>query len=640
MRRTTLHYDGLWRCLCPAFDGRALSRSVHSSAHLRLSSTPSSRNPSSLRTASLPRRRYTTSESPLAISSDKIHTTYTSTTRVGTSSAARTPDTPTTSIEISTSTQGTHAAHDRRLLEPKRPLYHLFSAEQLVAALNKIRNPSDQGIINLDETEQFDVPQRVLDLCKHLVLAHGYPVDVFMYECIMAAMAAPQGSAAVMRSLLKEMDLNGVAPTAYLCQAALAALTVHPNYLLRDLIIRTMQSYWFEIDVTAQQNIAIAMLREGQHEKAFAHLEKLLLHNVRLDLWVYDIFIVEFGQQGFLDEVLHLLGHRKYAKGTDDAFRSVVFNALDVFSRAFHHQGTLYVWNTFVKSGMLNPPGAFLENVLATAAKYNDTTLASEALDMLSSRGRVSRFHYEALIDTFAGAEDVAGALRVMSIMERTVGGVERGSTRLLFEVMTRKPSLVDDAMSTLREVHKGAAVALEAVAVVIEALTAGQNFEKARSLYRDLFVLTGKRPSYGILSSMVMASPTARDTVALAKDFMVMVAKNLPGQDPNVYGTMINACASQKELNVAFEFARRCIALDGERHPGNRRWRRRSWTLRLVEAALEEGDSRIWPMVDVLRDGNDKIAIETEQVVNRHQLKQTRSKGRITKEAIVEARR
>ncbi|RSL73281.1 hypothetical protein CEP54_000381 [Fusarium duplospermum] len=493
------------------------------------------------------------------------------------------------------------------LLRQASPYLEDITTEAIVEALRVLRTPNGRGKVGKVPNRH----KRIIHLLKFLVSHRGHPLDAFVYECMMDAMVDPQGSARGVDRLLDDMALQNVPPTPTLCYSALQALTIHPDYVVRQRVIEMMQSYWFEFTRSAKQNIIVGMLRDGQHELALSKFEEFFKEEGRVELWVYDVFIVEFGRAGLLDGLLEMLKQRRAAKGTDDAFRSLLYHALDVFSQAYHYEGTVWAWTRAVRTPMHNPPIVTLDNVLGTAARHGDMILAHEVINILRNLEiKPSKEHYEALIEASVNAGNLGGAFQYLSTMEQIGLRLDRGSTRSIYQALKEDPERIDKAVGALEE-NRGN-LSVQAISVTIEAMAQERGTEAAMPLYRDVAFLSGKNPDHFLLRDLVMNSAETKTTYALAKDYSSMFRnEGMPRETIKAYGLMISACLEFNDLNIAFRLANRIVTADrsrkGEEDP--KLWRMAEWIRPLVKAGLEVKDNRVWPIVDALDQGDDEPA-------------------------------
>lgn len=461
----------------------------------------------------------------------------------------------------------------------------------------------------------------MVHLVKFLVSKHDYPLGAFVYECMMDAMVDHKGSAQGVDKLLDDMARQNIPPTPTLCYSALQALTIHPDYVVRQRVIEIMQNYWFEFTRSAKQNIVVGMLRDGQHELALSKFEEFFEEEGLVELWVYDVFIVEFGRAVLLDGLLDLLKKRRAAKGTDDAFRSLLYHTLDVFSQAYHYEGTVWAWTRTVRTPLHNPSIVTLNNVLGTAARHGDMILAHEVVKILRNQDiKISEEHYEALVEASVKAGNLGGAFQHLSTMEQIGLRLDRGSTRAIYQALRENPERIETAVGALEE-NRGN-LSVQAVSVTIEAMAQERGTEAAMPLYRDMAFLSGKNPDHFLVRDLVMNSAQAKTMYALAKDYSSMFRnEGMSKATIKAYDVMIPACLECDDLEVAFRLANRVIGADrstkGEEDP--KLWREAAWVRPLVKAGLEVKDNRVWPVVDALDQGDDEPAKMVRLLVSQH---------------------
>ncbi|RGP79675.1 hypothetical protein FLONG3_2229 [Fusarium longipes] len=459
--------------------------------------------------------------------------------------------------------------------------------------------------------------------------------------------------------------------TAEMCYLALEALTVHPEHLLRQKVMKLMDDYWFEFTQPAKQNIALAMLREGQHELAMEKLTELLDGSGHVDLWVYDIFILELGRGGFFDEMLHLLKKRKHARGTDAPFRNIQLMALDMFSQSFHHSGTIFLWGEVIKTSIHNPSNGVLENILATAARHGDTDLASQALAKLSGRGKLSQHHHDAVIEAYANAEDIKDAFAVLNVLQKSGWLEDQGTTRPLYRALLKNRDLIDVAASTIEAMHKEGPVPLDAVMVTVEAMAKTRTSEAAMPLFRNAYLLSGRSPRFSNIGHLVKHSVKTETKYELAKMCYVELSKTkipttptaesnqavtpsesgsenlVSGKETKIetaapktwlerenamaaLNVIIPVCAEVGDLELAFKligYAKAAVPQyiqlqDGGRRPDSTLWRFSEWVEPFVKMALDAENSRVWDIIDELDQGADAPALMIHKELQRRRIK------------------
>jgi pentatricopeptide repeat protein len=229
------------------------------------------------------------------------------------------------------------------------------------------------------------------------------------------------------------------------------------------------------------------------------------------DLWVYDIFVVVFGHEGFLDEMLDIAAKRKVTAAPDDKGTfNLLYHTLDVCSSASHYPGTLWSWLGGMKDDKIVPSDGMLENVLATAAKHGDATLAAEVYGMISRRTRIHIYHYDALVEAFARGKNIEGTLRVLEIMHDNGLPISRKTALPLTELLCAEPERITETENAMREVAQrrdDGRIAGEIVDLVLEAKAKSQGADSAIGLYEETWELAGRKPSVATIQDMIVHS-------------------------------------------------------------------------------------------------------------------------------------
>ncbi|ODA76694.1 hypothetical protein RJ55_07965 [Drechmeria coniospora] len=501
---------------------------------------------------------------------------------------------------------GRRSAWEDRLLGPTSPTEATLMGspvEDIIGALLAMRDPRGWSYHGQD----IDRHGRIIQLVRHLLEVRGQPASPLLYECIMDAMIEPKGSAKGMRRLLDDISVLGMKPTEAMCRSALAVLANHPDYVLRQSILAVMQEFWFTVDTSSRQSVVLGLLRDGQYELAYA---RLLEKESPVEGWTYDIFIMVFGKLGFVDEMMQLLRRRKMLLPSDGAVPRLLHYALDVCSRYFHHAGTVYCWNGTVKGSPLQVPDGIVENVLATAARHGDASLATEALDMIAQRTRVLAYHYEAVAESFVKSGDMVGALRVLCIMKGNGICIGRGNTRAMHAAMRRKPKLIGDVESALRSLDIGGQAPAAVVDLVLEATAEIHGGERAMDLYGDVVHLCGEPAGARAMQALIMHSRDGETRNRLMQDYMRNVTEeDDPVRYPREYARLISACAEAGQMDLAFRFAAQAVSASASSATGEQEL---TWVKALVEQAVACEDGRIWDVVDKLS------SIETRSTVQR----------------------
>lgn len=426
----------------------------------------------------------------------------------------------------------------------------------------------------------------------------------------MDAMVDPQGSAPGVGALFKDMKKEGILPNSVICERALAALAVHPDYVLRQQVLDSMHEHWLTVGQTSQQYILLGLLRDGQHELAYEKLIKLKgEEDAVIDLWIYDIFVLLFGRLGYLDEMLQLFVDRKRERGPDAIFYNLAYYVLDVCSNACHYAGTTLAWTVAVRNGLMKPSDGILENVLVTASREGDSDMASEVHSMMSSRGRVYEHHYDALVEAFAKDDNLDGAIRMVRIMARSCDHVGRSHTRPIYSLLLRKQHLLDDATRAVRSEAEESPLPYALFGAVIEATALIRGSEAAVDLYRDVEKLTGRSDHhYRTIQDMLIYCDDKELRSSLLAEYKKKVNLGLPSslRQPWALNKLMSVFLETEELQLAVDTAKNYVqqhASKGAPIP---------WLKPLTQQAINNRNTEIWTIIDLLRKAEHKEAVQT----------------------------
>ncbi|ROW09727.1 hypothetical protein VMCG_02410 [Cytospora schulzeri] len=530
MSSARMTIDGLWRCLCPSVDGPTLSRAISAPYRSQLIANGAARRSICARSRPATTRPFSTSaclstlrqdgvqpeEDAFGVLSDVVVGRQDGARQTGPSETRQRDENPfsNTTDEADDPRDSPASATDNEIrVEAKQPerspvstipepesRQRRGSSPATVASLVRAHQLEDD--LRAATAEDIYDALRILRdrpkskdrnttaaLVKHL-LASGTAPNTLMYETLLMAHASPDGSADTVRALLREMQVKMLPWSSTAYHAALRALAIHPDYLVRNTVIKDMKERWIEITPEGHQSIAIGLLRDEQYELALEKLDEMMRNGVPVEPWVYDIFIYVFGRLDFLDDALRLARHR--LDSGSEVPVNIWYFLLDVCSKGQNLEATTYVWNRAVKQGIVNPSDGVALNALNAAAVYGDTELCTQIIEYLASRGtRLSRHHYEALIDAYATQGNIEKVLEVYCIMH--VAGVEvtHSSAGSLSFTLNRDPSLIDKAiqvMSGLKEKHDVPVTIFNALLneiVKAQAESPDDAFAKALDLYR-----------------------------------------------------------------------------------------------------------------------------------------------------------
>jgi hypothetical protein len=99
--------------------------------------------------------------------------------------------------------------------------------------------------------------------------------------------------------------------------------------------MQEMKERWFGLSPEGWHSLVVGLLRDRQLEVAMDKLEQMHSDEIRVQPWLYDIFMYQLCESGELDEAFSLLQHR-YEHSRSEIMPGIWYYLLDQFSSAFH----------------------------------------------------------------------------------------------------------------------------------------------------------------------------------------------------------------------------------------------------------------------------------------------------------------
>ncbi|KAB5571906.1 hypothetical protein GE09DRAFT_646942 [Coniochaeta sp. 2T2.1] len=608
MSGTRIAVDGLWRCLCPSFDQAALSRALRSPSPC-LSPLPTRTLRKRPSNCTAPRR------------TRPLHTTV----RRHDNSAAEAQVLPQDDVYSGAAPQESadvqvspHNISSGVATQDGTAEYRPVTVDSLLAS-----NPTRELLQRTRTSVIYDAlrvmikqPRRrplIRALVKYLVNHRSQTPNAHLYEALVASNWEPSGSALEVRQILDEMKELGVGATSSLYHAALRALAVHPDYLLRNRIITEMKERWLEITLEGKCSIALGLLRDGQHELALDKLEEMQTGHLPISTWVSDIFIVVLSQHSHLDEAVALLQRRLAEKNNDpsSALSSTIWSlVLDECSRNYHYAGTRLAWDACVPSKLFIPSDGTCLHVLNTASRHSDAGLATEVVQHLSARGtKLGAVHYEALIDCYAGRDDVSSALHSLCIMAKAGIRPSHASTASVYAAFRRSPTLARVARDTLLRLGEedGFAVPLAAFNVVLEGVCAYSSDDGADAfeLYQQIRHVCGCGPDVYTFKPFMEKGWNVGVTRFLLDEMQAFGVR----PTRQFYDRLVYISAVEGDLDTAFdtlgELERGGYGKQEEVEEvlGPQEWISQATALAVIRRCVAQRDERLWGLLAVVRE-------------------------------------
>jgi hypothetical protein len=236
-------------------------------------------------------------------------------------------------------------------------------------------------------------------------------------------------------------------------------------------------------------------------------------------------------------------------------------------------------------------------NVLNTAARHKDPSLATDVVRVLTSRtSKLDVHHYEALISAYANS-DLETSLQILSIMKKARLEPTEATTRPIFESLAKVEELPSQAFKFLRSLPKyGRAIPTAAVNVMIEACVAHGNLKEAIKQYKALHEICPSGPNTATFNALLQGCSKSCEN----KDLAMFLASEMAalGIRPDLltYDRLILVCLTEEDYEDAFRYQEEMKAMfeGSELRPGTFN--------ALIKKCVAAGDKRTWVLLEEMQ--------------------------------------
>ena len=101
--------------------------------------------------------------------------------------------------------------------------------------------------------------------------------------------------------------------------------------------MQEIKERWIGLSPDGWHSLALGLLRDRQLEVAMEKLQQMHMDGIRVQQWLYDIFLYQLCEADELDEAFKLLAHINIVEQRISTFTPHMwYYLLDTFSKAFH----------------------------------------------------------------------------------------------------------------------------------------------------------------------------------------------------------------------------------------------------------------------------------------------------------------
>ncbi|KAJ5923930.1 hypothetical protein N7466_008117 [Penicillium verhagenii] len=406
MSRQALVFDGLWHSLCPSFNRLPLGRPSYLLKSRKYSSRPCPQ-PAIRIAPKVPRRYYASQDKEIGDSStpdEKLtHILHSNN------------DDPTSSPEPKSKPQFKPNPHeadnaDRPLRKPRMPLprvpdsFYTKSAAELESMLRRMMT-KQPNIIGATQ------------ILRALIRDHKTEPHTRHYQALILAHCDHQmGSPEVVQHLLQEMEENGVTADSGTLHAALKALAVHPDYILRQDVLRMLRDRWLTVSPDGWHFMVAGLLRDHQFELALDQISLMERKGTHIENWLHSMAVYQLCDFQEFDEVYRLMQAR--IEQGHDMTPELWAHVLKTASQALHYDLTCFIWRRMVDLGYLKPSLDIYSNALTIASEAGDIELALSIVRSCDARNfPLKAQDYQQLLHIYLRSGDLAASFKLLCTM-------------------------------------------------------------------------------------------------------------------------------------------------------------------------------------------------------------------------------
>ncbi|KAL4948922.1 hypothetical protein BDW69DRAFT_203192 [Aspergillus filifer] len=366
---------------------------------------------------------------------------------------------------------------------------------------------------------------RMIDV-KHILdvlLRHrGVKPETRHYKALILCNCDPgQGSASHVQKLLAEMEENEVPIDSETLHAALQALAVHPDYELRENVLRQLRDWWMPLTSDGWHSVVAGLTREHQFELALDHIANMEKRGIEVKDWLHSLLVYYLCEVKELDPVLQLMESRMNQghEMTEDFWKHVLRTA----AHENHHALTSFVWKNFVELGVKPPGPELCSQILNVAAHYGDVQLAASVRQMIQHHSETSlkSGDCETMFIARLTGGDLEGALDLLCELHQEKHTFKKSSIESILDRCLAKKISPGDAWSILKRLKEiGRNVPLVCARIVVDSCTRVAHadpfaVDDGIAFYKELHTLCDERPNLDLFNSLLKMARTGNNAQA-----------------------------------------------------------------------------------------------------------------------------
>ncbi|KAL4779237.1 hypothetical protein BJX76DRAFT_97858 [Aspergillus varians] len=438
------------------------------------------------------------------------------------SSSAQHSDDQNQQIPGDTSLDGESAdGPSRNKIRPRNNVQKGMQPRRIRQAPNAVMSASTKDLEDILANRPMKI-NNVMPILNVLIRDRRIRPEARHYKSLIQCNTDPLlGSPLMVRKLLMEMDNCKTPMDSGTLHAALQALAVHPDYILRQDVLRALRDRWLPLSPDGWHYVVAGLIREHQFELALDHMAHMERKDIVVEDWLHSLLIYYLCEVDEFGEILELMDSRlkQGHKMTKALWMHVLEEAVD----AYHHDLTRFIWTRIVEFGHNPPETNLCRGVIRVAEHAGDKELAASVSKMLQhSDSMIGLNDYETLSNARLNSEGLYAAFETLCDMQLVAGHVvQPRSTQAIRGYCMANKIHPRDAWKTLKELHSaGKKIPLECTTVVIELCeeaAADDPFavDDGIAFYGDVHILCGRTPDLRAFNTLIGMSRSGNNTDA-----------------------------------------------------------------------------------------------------------------------------
>ncbi|KAL2850607.1 hypothetical protein BJY01DRAFT_245446 [Aspergillus pseudoustus] len=352
------------------------------------------------------------------------------------------------------------------------------------------------------------------------------------------------------------MGQNDIPLDSGALHAALQALAVHPDYMLRQDVLRAMRDRWLPLSTDGWHYVVAGLIREHQFELALDHIANMERKDIVVKGWLHSLLVYYLCECREFGQILELL--RTRLEQGYSVTQELWMHILSSATAARHLRTIRFIWKRVVDLGSLHPEPHLCNRALEIATESGDTKLGRSILLFLSNSGvPLEPWHYEKLCHMHVVSNNVYASLKVLCEMDKAGHTVQSRSVAPIFKHCIARKIRPREVWTHLKDLKsKGQPIPLACARVVIDlyredAWSDPFEVDDGIAFYKELYTLYPRKLDAATFNALIRMCRVTKDA-----DSAMFVLHEMAGSqvmpDAVTFGHLIMLCVECENFESA----------------------------------------------------------------------------------------